>query len=239
MNRKFSFEIRMAYKNTNLKNLPGERWKDIGEYEGIYKVSNYGRIKALPRYVEHYIAKYRRSITYFTKTKIRRIKVHTRINSIIKKSSFECTVSLKNEGVEKTFLISRLVYNAFIAKLDFDRDRMMVFHKNGNGLINYYNNLDIASRSNIVKRAYELKRHRSPFRIKSKKDLTEINKRAAISRQKPLIQYTLRGTKIKKFASIKDAARKTRIHASNIVGALKKYRKTAGGFRWAYSKLDR
>ena len=32
-----------------LINYPIEEWKDIAEYEGLYMVSSYGRIKSLPR----------------------------------------------------------------------------------------------------------------------------------------------------------------------------------------------
>ena len=35
----------------NVKDLPNEVWKDIPDYEGIYKVSNKGRIKSLTRIV--------------------------------------------------------------------------------------------------------------------------------------------------------------------------------------------
>ena len=37
------------YKNYSLDNLPGEEWKDVKGYEGIYKVSNKGRVKALEK----------------------------------------------------------------------------------------------------------------------------------------------------------------------------------------------
>lgn len=39
------------YKNTNLTNLPNEQWKDIKGFEGLYQVSNMGRIKALRKEV--------------------------------------------------------------------------------------------------------------------------------------------------------------------------------------------
>lgn len=35
----------------NVKDLPNEVWKDIPDYEGIYQVSNKGRIKSLARIV--------------------------------------------------------------------------------------------------------------------------------------------------------------------------------------------
>lgn len=39
-----------------LQNLPNEEWKDIQDYEGLYQVSNYGRVKSLERWADdkHY-----------------------------------------------------------------------------------------------------------------------------------------------------------------------------------------
>ena len=42
----------METKST-IKNLEGEIWKDIKNYEGLYKISNYGRVKSLGRYTEY------------------------------------------------------------------------------------------------------------------------------------------------------------------------------------------
>ena len=35
------------YRNLSSKNIEGEIWKDIEEYEGLYEVSSYGRVKSL------------------------------------------------------------------------------------------------------------------------------------------------------------------------------------------------
>jgi len=40
--------------NYNLTDLPGEIWKDIDGYEGLYLVSNKGRIKSTPKKVWNY-----------------------------------------------------------------------------------------------------------------------------------------------------------------------------------------
>jgi len=37
------------YENTSLKNLQGETWKDVVGYEGLYEVSNLGRVKSLKK----------------------------------------------------------------------------------------------------------------------------------------------------------------------------------------------
>ena len=33
------------YQNLSLEDLPNEVWKDIPNYEGLYQVSNLGRVK--------------------------------------------------------------------------------------------------------------------------------------------------------------------------------------------------
>ena len=35
------------WKNVSIENIPGEEWLDIKEYEGLYMVSNFGRVKSL------------------------------------------------------------------------------------------------------------------------------------------------------------------------------------------------
>lgn len=38
-----------VHENLSLKNIDGEIWKDIPDYEGCYQVSNFGRVKSLER----------------------------------------------------------------------------------------------------------------------------------------------------------------------------------------------
>ena len=37
------------WKNLSLEDMEGEIWKDIEGYEGLYQVSNMGRIKSLEK----------------------------------------------------------------------------------------------------------------------------------------------------------------------------------------------
>ena len=39
------------YENLSLEDMEGEIWKDVVGYEGIYQVSNLGRIKSLDKRV--------------------------------------------------------------------------------------------------------------------------------------------------------------------------------------------
>src|SRR3990167_2148632 len=48
-----AFNFMKPHENFSLKDIPGEIWKDIPEWEGFYQVSNLGRIKSLKRVVPH------------------------------------------------------------------------------------------------------------------------------------------------------------------------------------------
>lgn len=222
------------YRDKSLKDLKGEKWSEIEGLEGYYLISNLGRVKSLPRLVEVFIPKQQRSIAYYTKEKILTVKVHEKINTVIGKPYYECTVSVRFGGAEKTFLISRLVYHAFVNKIDFEKDRLMIMHKDANGLNNYYKNLEAGTRSEVTHRAYKSNRHVSPFALKSKKDIKDIAKRAALARQKPVWQYSLKGRKIRRFESIKEASMRTGIADSGISRVLKRQGNSAGGFIWKY-----
>jgi hypothetical protein len=230
-------EKKYPCQNLSLKDINGEIWKEISETE-YYLISNYGRVKSLPRYIEVEIVKRNRSICYLTKERIRKIKIHTKWNSIVKQAYYECTISLPVGGEEKTFLIHRLVYSAFIRPVDFNKDELVVMHKDGDGLNNHVENLQAAHRSDAMKNSYSKQRHISPFAWKTKNEMTQIVAKAASSRQKPVIQKSLDGKNIRTFESIAEASKNTGIPDSNIVRVLKKDNYQAGGFLWEYLLKD-
>ena len=73
-----------------------EIWRDIKDYEGLYKVSNFGRVKSL-----NYRNTGREKILQLNKTK----------NGYIR-------VCLWKDGKTKAFLVHRLVALAFIDNID-------------------------------------------------------------------------------------------------------------------------
>jgi hypothetical protein len=221
--------------NTSLSNLPLETWNDLPAFEDLYQISCHGRIKSLPRLIEipHYSGK--TTMVYWTKERIRKIKVHTRWNSVVQQNYYECTISLNlGRGRERTFLVHRMVYQAFVKEIDFDSDRLMVMHKDGDGLNNHYSNLVAGSRNDVSKNAYHRKRHISPFALKTKIEVKNMSQKAALARQKRIIQYSLEGKQLCIFTSIKEASMEVGIPSSNLTRVLKKDSLTAGGFIWRY-----
>ena len=111
-----------------------EIWKDIKGYEGLYQVSNIGRIKSLKKYhgkTENWIER-----------------------EIILKPQISNTgyyrVRLSNKGV-KVFSVHRLVAKAFIEN---PNDYKEVNHIDGNKINNCSINLEWCSRSQNEKHAY-------------------------------------------------------------------------------------
>ena len=113
-----------------------EIWKDIIGYEGLYQISNLGRVKSLPR-------KFYKSNG----------KVHKSIqNEIILKDRFSAkgykTVVLRKDLIPKSHQVHRLVALNFIGLPDLDRNQ--VNHLNKNKLDNQVSNLEwVNNRENI------------------------------------------------------------------------------------------
>ena len=112
-----------------------EIWKDIDGYEGLYKVSNLGRVKSL-NYLRKGIEK-------------------ERIPN--KNNSGYLIVGLHKDGKIKNFLIHRLVAEAFIENVN---DLPQVNHKDENKLNNCVENLEWCSakyNSNYGEHNYNLR----------------------------------------------------------------------------------
>jgi hypothetical protein len=221
-----------AHKDVTLRSLSGEIWRDLPLLEDRYQVSSHGRIKSLARECIYMNPTTGREQSYWIKEKIRKISANIKWNSIIAAPYFECRLSLSLAAGPRTFMVSRLVYQAFIGDIDFDNDRLEITHKDGNGLNNHFTNLQARSRSELLKNAYHLNRHISPFALKTKKQFLEISRKSATTRRKKVIQYSLEGKRIRIFDSIQEAQRQ--IGIANLLNTLKGRTLTSAGFIWRY-----
>ena len=106
-----------------------EIWKDVIGYEGLYQVSNLGRIKALKKCV------IQTNRSYIMKEKI--------IKQNILYSGYYYVNLYKNNKVNRV-LVHRVVSQAFIPNTD---NKPQVNHKDGNKLNNCVDNLEWVSAS--------------------------------------------------------------------------------------------
>ncbi|MGQ7392163.1 NUMOD4 domain-containing protein [Streptococcus suis] len=109
-----------------------EIWLDAVGYEGLYQVSNFGRIKS----------------------KHSKNTIEGRILKLTQnKRGYLQTIFFKN-GLRKNILVHRVVAKAFIPK-ENDTDNLVVNHKDGNKINNCIENLEWVTQSQNVKHAYE------------------------------------------------------------------------------------
>lgn len=115
------------YKNLSLEDLPNEEWRDVVGYEGLYKVSNLGRVKSVVR--KH------------SKTK----NQHTNNSRIIKQqlgNSGYLSVHVSANGKRALLLVHRQVCLAFC---DNKENLPCVNHKDENKLNNMVENLEFCT----------------------------------------------------------------------------------------------
>ena len=161
-----------------------EVWRDITGYEGYYQVSSEGRVKSLKR-------KGRRK---------------ERILKQVSSSSGYLTVPLCAGGKRKTFLLHRLVCQAFHENPD---NNPCVNHIDENKTNNAASNLEWCT--------YEENTNHGTR-----------NERAS----KPVGQYSLEGELIKLWPSLTEVKRQTGFDQGNISEAANGKRKQAYGFIW-------
>lgn len=111
-----------------MKNGIIEIWSDVLGYEGLYMVSNLGRIKSLPRLVIHGNGK-----RYFTKERILIPQNRIAKGLVYKK------IDLTKNKITKQLSIHRIVCEAFISNPE---KKLCVNHINGNPSDNRMENLE-------------------------------------------------------------------------------------------------
>ncbi len=118
-----TFLIFIAFYPFHLEDLPGEVWKWIFGFEGLYQISNFGRVKSF------YVRKGKQGILI--------LKPHLTRNGYL-------NIKLNKNGEGKDFLIHRLVAQAFIPNPE---NKSTVNHKDGNKFNNCVENLEWQTQS--------------------------------------------------------------------------------------------
>lgn len=163
-----------------------EIWKDVEGYEGLYQVSNLGRVKSLERYQKNH-------------NKLQYRKEHIMPLLFDSKHQYQQVCLCKN-GVAVKYLIHRLVALAFIPNLYGKKE---VNHIDGNKQNNRADNLEWCTRSENIKHAHRIGLADNS-RLASKRNIWK-----AISKtRKKVVQYDLQMNIINIFESSHDADRK-------------------------------
>jgi hypothetical protein len=220
-----------SYQNLSLKNLPDEEWRPVPDYEDFYEVSNLGRIRSFPKYIEFLIPG-RHVVAYWMDAKVLAQGLAKKKNSFSKEEVYQLTVTFCVNQKIKTTQVSRVVWNAFGKKLEYETDGLCVLHKDGDGRNNHFNNLSIGKQAEMARRAY--KRGRL-IKLAEYVDEFALKKRGEAHR-KPVTQYNLNGQRIKVYGSVKEATLQTGIFGSNISLAAQGKKLQMGGFIWRYGK---
>lgn len=210
MDRIKDFEVNSP-RWLSLEDFEGEVWKDIPEYEGYYQVSNMGRIKSLDRYV----------------TMKRRCDSHAQTR-LLKGCIIKMNLSRGGYG------ICHLKRNSTSKIVKYHRVVCSVFHPNPDNLpeVNHKNEIKTDNRADNLEwctRQYNANWGTAILR-------KSINSRNHPSKSKPVYQFTLNGKILKKYPSIKEAARCTSVKEANISSVCYGGKsKSAGGYLWSFS----
>lgn len=184
-----------------------EIWKDIKDYEGLYQVSNLGRIKS----IKNNNIKYGHYKDF--------ILSQTDNNSF---HYMRC--GLCKNGKLKYYAVHRLVAQAFIPNTN---NYLEVNHKDGDKSNNCVDNLEWCTRSQNMKHAIKYGLLKPPM----------LNKKYEKNpNSKPIIQYDKKMKKIKDWNSIREASNYLKINEVGISYCCNNKRKTAGGYIWKFKE---
>ena len=184
-------------------------YRDIIEYKGLYKISEYGDIIHLPRKVNS-----TRSINKFRITKEKKLKTQTNkygYNYIILANSF---------GKRKHYFIHQLVAKTF---LDNPNNYISINHKDENKTNNHYSNLEWCS----IK-------YNNLFNNRQKKINTILQN--TVKSRKIVQQFDKLNNFIQEFQSINEACRKLGIFKYPLSQCCNNKKKSYKGFIWKFKE---
>lgn len=217
------------YQNTELKNLKGERWKDIPGFEMYFMVSTYGRIKRL-----EYELEYSDGRRYIKPAKIIKPVLVKIPNGFMKDHVYFLRTRITLYKQNYNFSLARLVYHCFKSPIELYDESIVILTKDRNGQNIKASNLVKASISQKQQRIFDFNR-RAPLVLDQEARKRGIAQ-SKLANNKQVTQYNLQGKKVKTFPSIAVAAEKTGISHSHISNRARGTEYSAGGFIWRFGK---
>lgn len=184
-----------------------EVWKDVVGYEGLYQVSNYGKIRSVDRLVAH-----NNGGEQFIKGKNKKIQIRD-------KDGYG-QVNLYKDGKYKTLKVHRIVAEAFLGKCD---ENLQINHKDWDRKNNKIENLEWCTAK------YNVEHRRSPLVVnRAKRWYGPI-------RERKIVQKQIDGEIKKYYPSAASAAKENGFDSSSITKAARKKMRTYKGYIWEYA----
>lgn len=180
-------------------------WSDIIGFEGHYQVSECGDIKSLNR--------------TFHNNGGETVVVEKILKQQKDKKGYS-VITLKANGVKKTFKVHRLVAIYFIKN---PKNLPEVNHKDGNKSNNHKSNLEWCTTKKNIAHAFDIGLRKPPMLGKFGKDH---------NRSRKVSMHLKTGQFVKSFNSLTEASKYAKTSVGNISAVLNGIRKTAGGYVW-------
>jgi len=219
------------HENLLLRNIKGEKWKDIPGFEGYFLISNFGRIRRL-----EYEMEYRNGAIYGKPEKIIKPSLVKQPNRYKKDYKIFLAGRVTLDGIRHTFMLSRLVYCCFVQRFDLADHTIVIQFKDDNHFNIKPSNLKKVTLSEKQRSIFAKGRAISPLTQLSSAKRREIQKKIAKTKSKRVTQYRIDGKKIRTFSSMAQAQRKTGIFSSSIGQVALKHKVTAGGYLWRFGE---
>lgn len=192
-----------------------ETWKPVVGYEGIYEVSNWGRVRSQSR---------------------RGTKGGIMKPTPAKRGGYPQVILCKN-GKREPCKVHQLVMEAFVDKCPDDCE---VDHFDWNPNNNRLDNLSYQPKEvNRARHSHEWYKNTAEAAKKRAADPEWQRKNAEAvrkARSKPVDQFTLDGVFIKRWTSAADAERGLGVHHQKISACCNGKVKTASGFIWKFAE---
>lgn len=186
--------------------MENEIWRDIIGYEGLYQISNFGRVRSLDRVEKCRDGKLRKR-----KGIIIILHKNTRGGYLI--------VTLSKHGVHKTFQVHRLEWEMFYGPIPED---MQVNHINEIKTDNRLENLNLMT-----------PKENSNWGTHT--DRVAISQRNRPDTSKTVLQYTADGVFVREWPSTKEIQRCLGFANPNISACCLGKKETAYGYIWRYA----
>ena len=200
-----------------------EKWKQVEGYEGLYEISNFGRVKGIKR---NKLLKPKMSRDGYLRVGLR-----------------------KPKEKQRWFFVHRLVAFAFISN---PNNYPQVNHKDEIKTNNCIENLEwctakynnnygthiqrMIQNTDYSKIDYEARHKHTDYKARYKNtDYKKIGECTRKRFSKRVIQLTLDGQKIREWESVRSASRELNINHKGIVNCCNGKYKTSHGYKWKYA----